>query len=98
MTPKKPDDDPVVKAEQLARFAAEKAEKNRQDFPEISRVVDLFKAAFGADQIRVTYAKEGDKEKGAAHRPPVDRMVSAANMAWTYKPEARSEKRRTKKR
>jgi len=98
MTQKKPGGDPVTKIEQLAQFATGQAEKNRQDFPEISRVVDLFKAAFGTDQIRVTYAKEGDKEKGVPYRPPVGRMVSAANMAWTYKPEARSEKRRTKKR
>lgn len=99
MAKKTLNDDPVAKVEQLAQFATEQAEKNRQDFPEMSRVVDLFKAAFGADQIRVTYVKEGGKERGAPYRPPAgSRMISAANMAWTYKPEPRPEKRRTKKR
>ncbi len=80
----KPDtDDPVARVEALAAKAAERARKNREMFPEITKVVDMFKLAFGADQIRVTYARENGHEVGTPFVLPPDRTIAIKDMAFT---------------
>lgn len=38
--------------------------ENRKNMPEITKVVDEFKEVFGADQVTVLYAQEGNFELG----------------------------------
>jgi hypothetical protein len=39
-------------------------DQNRAKFPAVTRVVDSFRDAFGADQVRVVWAREGGNEIG----------------------------------
>lgn len=83
----KNDNDPVTKIQALVEHAQERASRNREDFPQVSAFVEKLKAAFGADQVRVIYAREGGKEQGRKLTFPTDRSLSAAQMTWTKNPE-----------
>lgn len=50
-------------------------EKNRQQFPEIATVLDLFREVFG-DGVKVTYAREGVNEKGIKMELPEQKKAS----------------------
>lgn len=41
----------------------EQRRRNRERFPEMSRVIDEFRAVFG-EECKVMYVKEGDQEAG----------------------------------
>ena len=56
-------------AEILRRRATE-AERNRAAFPFANRIVSDLRAA-GFEQAKVTYAKEGDRERGRQGDPGV---------------------------
>jgi hypothetical protein len=43
--------------------AEEERRKNREKFPEMTKVIDEFRAVFGAG-VKVMYVKEGDFEMG----------------------------------
>ena len=95
----KPDtDDPVARVEALAAEAAERARKNREQFPEMTKVIDMFKRAFGADQVRVIYVREGDREMGTRLIDPPERTMLIRDMAFStpepHEPPTRSRKRR----
>jgi hypothetical protein len=76
-------EDPVAKIQALAAEAREQARLNRERCPEIARIVDLFKAAFGADQIRVTYVREGNHTRGTPFHLPPDRTIAVADMVFS---------------
>ena len=94
--------DPVSRVAALAAEAAERARKNREMFPEMSKVVDMFKRAFGADQVRVTYICENGHELGKRLPEPPERTMLIRDMAFstpkTPKPERASSKRSRKSR
>jgi hypothetical protein len=68
-------------AEKLAALGSKKdaaAEDNRRSMPIVAAFVDEMKAAFGADQIRVTYAFENGREVGKKDTQegfPVSKML-----------------------
>jgi hypothetical protein len=76
-------EDPTTQVQALAAEAREQARLNRERCPEVACVVDLFKAAFGADQIRVTYVREGDYTRGTPFHLPPDRTIAVADMAFS---------------
>ena len=90
--------DPVTHVEALAAKAAERAQRNRDMFPETARIADLFKKVFGADQIRVAYARENGLEVGTPTTRPGDRMLSVKDMVFSQQhgpePEALLRKRK----
>lgn len=91
-------DDPVARVEALAAKAAERARQNRERFPEMTKVIDMFKRAFGADQVRVIYVREGDQEMGTRLVDPPERTMFIRDMAFSTpespEPEVRPRKRR----
>lgn len=59
--------DRAIEAERAAEKRirdAERAEENRRTMPTVTAFVDEMKAAFGADQVRVTYASENGRAMG----------------------------------
>lgn len=96
----KPDtDDPVARVQALAAEAAERACKNREMFPEMTKVIDMFKRAFGADQVRVIYVRENGHEMGTRLVDPPDRTMLIRDMAFSTpeppRPPPRARKRKS---
>ena len=95
----KPDtDDPVARVEALAAKAAERARKNREMFPEMTNVIDMFKRAFGADQVRVIYIRENGHEIGKKLVDPPERTMLIRDMAFSTPEPPKAPTRPRKKR
>lgn len=90
--------DPVARVEALAAEAAERARRNREMFPEMSKVVDMFKRAFGADQVRVTYIRENGHELGKRLVEPPERTMLIRDMAFSTPKTPRSKPISSKRR
>lgn len=92
--------DPVARVEALAAKAAERARRNREMFPETARIIDLFKNTFGADQIRVGYARENGHTIGTPMGFPSERTLTAKDMVFPQQqePESQAPQRKRKRR
>lgn len=54
----------LQQVEAMAAKSRSKAEENRRRMPKTAEVVDTFRDAFGADSVRVIWAKENGIEVG----------------------------------
>jgi len=75
----------IVEMLQADRAKAEaRAQRNRDQFPGVSAIVDELRTAFGADQVKVRWARESGREVG---RPipfegtDVDKLIRLDDMS-----------------
>ncbi len=68
--------DVVKRVQAMAEKARAKSEENRKKMPAVAAFVDEMKAAFGADQVRVTFASENGVQLGT---PDTERGIKLSD-------------------